>query len=125
MLPVRLTLNNRTYMILGKPDKVIDFAGMFFNPEIEIVEIDTSYVSLTDDIIADMSSANVQEVLDFTKQQGLKRFEVYETHEKVKISMSNEIIRSLSPQQKLLKELIHKLSSQPKVVNIKSGESGT
>ena len=96
--------------------KIMDFAGMFYDPDIKIQEISRVHIYLSDDSIKEMSAKDIQAFKDYCQAGNIRNFQTYEEPKDLSVSMSDEDIKGISPVQSGLKDLINKLTNKPKIV---------
>ena len=96
--------------------KIMDFAGMFYDPEIKIQEISKVHIYLSDEDVKNMTVKEIQAVKEYCKAGNINEFQTYEEPRDLSVTMSGENIRSIDSVQTGLKNLIHKFTNKPKIV---------
>lgn len=96
--------------------KIMDFAGMFYDPDIKIQEISRVHIYLSDENIKEMSAKEIQAVKEYCQASNIGNFQTYEEPKDLSVSMSAEDIQGISPVQSGLKDLITKFTNKPKIV---------
>jgi hypothetical protein len=96
--------------------KIMEFASMFFDPEIKVEEIGRVHIYLSDDACDKMSVKEIQAVKEYCQAANISDFQTYEEPRAVSVSMSGEDINGMNSVQSGLQDLIQKFTNKPKIV---------
>jgi len=96
--------------------KIMEFASMFFDPEIKVEEIGRVHIYLSDDACDKMSVKEIQAVKEYCQAANISDFQTYEEPRAVAVSMSGEDINGMNSVQSGLQDLIQKFTNKPKIV---------
>lgn len=114
---IRLKIGHTNYLLSSENNpKLIEFAGMFFSPEIKFEKIETTYIHVDDKNSKDMSITDLNAIRLYCDEAGINTFQHYETSEPIGISMADEPLKTISPVQEGLEKLIQKAINRPKEV---------
>ena len=114
---IKLKLGDLSYKITSENHKkIMDFASMFFDPEINVQEIRREHIYMKDDDIKVMSLDEVEAVRKYCQSANMNDFQTYESLTDLTVSMSGEDINAMTHAQKGLQDLINKFVNKPKVV---------
>ena len=114
---IRLKVGATEYKVSSdNHKKIMDFAGMFYDPEIKIQEIARVHIYVSDEDKEKMSDKEIKAILEYCQAANIKEFQTYERPEDLSVSMSGENIEGISPVQSGLKDLIQKFTNKPKIV---------
>ena len=114
---IRLKIDNSNYIVSSdNHTKLIEFAGMFFSPEITIEKVASHYISIDRHTSKSMSNADLNAIRLYCDEAGINTFQHYETSEPIGISMADEPLKTISPVQEGLEKLIQKAINRPKEV---------
>lgn len=114
---IKLKLGDLSFKVSSdNHKKIMDFAGMFFDPEIKVQEIRREHIYMTDDNINNMTLEEIEEVRKYCKSANMNDFQTYESLNDITVSMSGEDVSVMTHAQKGLKDLINKSANKPKVV---------
>ena len=114
---IRLKIDNSNYIVSSENHtKLIEFAGMFFSPDITIEKVTSHYVSINSSSSKSMSNAEIQAVKQYCVEAGIDDFQHYETSESIGVSMADEPLNTITPIQEGLQKLIDKAVNKPKLV---------
>ena len=116
-MDIRLKIDNSNYIVSSENHtKLIEFAGMFFSPEITIEKVTSHYVSIDSNSSKNMSNAEIQAVKQYCVEADISDFQHYETSESIGVSMADEPLKTITPIQDGLQKLITKAVNRPKAV---------
>jgi hypothetical protein len=116
-MDIRLKIDNSNYIVSSdNHTKLIEFAGMFFSPEITIEKVTSHYVSIDSNSSKSMSNAEIQAVKQYCVEADISDFQHYETSESIGVSMADEPLKTITPIQDGLQKLITKAVNRPKAV---------
>ena len=116
-MDIRLKIDNSNYIVSSdNHTKLIEFAGMFFSPEITIEKVTSHYVSIDSNSSKSMSNADIQAVKQYCVEADISDFQHYETSESIGVSMADEPLKTMTPIQDGLQKLITKAVNRPKAV---------
>ena len=116
-MQIRLKIDHSEYLLSsGNNAKLIEFAGMFFDPNIKIEKIDTHYIDVDDSNTKKMSVADLQAIKLYCQEAHINTFQSHETSKGIGISMADKPLRTKTPVQEGLEKLITKAVSKPKLV---------
>ena len=114
---IRLKIDHSEYLLTSSINaKLIEFAGMFFDPNIKIEKIDTHYIDVDDSNTKKMSVADLQAIKLYCQEADIRTFQSHETSKVISISMSDEPLKTKTPVQEGLEKLITKAVNKPKLV---------
>ena len=114
---IRLKIDNSNYIVSSdNHTKLIEFAGMFFSPDITIEKVTSHYVSIDSNSSKSMSNAEIQAVKQYCVEADISDFQHYETSESIGVSMADEPLKTITPIQDGLQKLINKAVNRPKAV---------
>ena len=114
---IRLKIDNANYIVSSdNHTKLIEFAGMFFSPEITMEKVTSHYVSIDSNSCKSMSNAEIQAVKQYCVEADISDFQHYETSESIGVSMADEPLNTITPIQEGLQKLINKAVNKPKLV---------
>ena len=114
---IRLIIDHAEYILSSENNsKLIEFAGMFFDPNIKIEKIDTHYIDVDDSNTKQMSVADLQAIKLYCQEADIRTFQSHETSKVISISMSDEPLKIKTPVQEGLEKLITKAVNKPKLV---------
>lgn len=116
-MDIRLKIDNSNYIISSdNHTKLIEFAGMFFSPDITIEKVKSHYISINQSSSKSMSNADIQSIKQYCVEAGIDDFQHHETSESIGVSMADEPLKTITPIQKGLEKLIEKAVNKPKLV---------
>ena len=116
-MQIRLNIGDITYLVNSENNKkLIEFAGLFFDPEITLTEVQDHYIYLREEDVPKLSTKEIQEISDYCTLEKINEFQSYETTMSVSVSMSDDNLRCKNPVQENLENLINKLTNKPKIV---------
>ena len=116
-MKIRLVINSSNYILSSENnDKLIEFAGMFFSPDIKFDKIETTYIDVDDRNSKNMSVADLKAIKLYCDEANISTFQHYETTEPIGISMADEALKAMTPAQEGLENLIQKAVNRPKAV---------
>lgn len=114
---IKLKLGDLSFKVSSdNHKKIMDFAGMFFDPEINVQEIRREHIYMKDSDIENMTMDEVEAIRKYCKSASINEFQTYESLNDITVSMSGEDISVMTHAQKGLQDLIHKSANKPKVV---------
>jgi hypothetical protein len=113
---IRLKIGYSNYLLSGNNPKLIEFAGMFFSPDIKIEKIETTYIDVDEKNSREMSVADLKAIKLYCDEANISTFQHYETTEPIGISMADEALKAITPIQEGLEKLIKKAVNRPKEV---------
>jgi hypothetical protein len=118
-MKIRLKINNTSYLLSSDNNaKLIEFAGMFFSPEIKIESIDGNYLTIDESNSKKMSNADLNTIKKYCADFKIDTFQFYETTNSVAISMADEPLKTKTIDQEGLQKLIKTAENRPKAVNL-------
>ena len=116
-MKIRLVINSSNYILSSENnDKLIEFAGMFFSPDIKFDKIETTYIDVDDRNSKNMNVADLSAIKLYCDEAGINKFQHYETTSPTTISMADEPLKVITPVQEGLEKLIAKAVNRPKAV---------
>ena len=116
-MQIRLKIDHCEYLLSsGNNAKLIEFAGMFFDPHIKIEKINTHYIDVEDSNADKMSVTDLQAIKLYCQEADIRTFQSHETSKVISISMSDEPLKIKTPVQEGLEKLITKAVNKPKLV---------
>lgn len=96
--------------------KIMDFAGMLFDPEIKVQQIKKEHIYMSEDDIKKMDIKEIEAVSKYCQSANMRNFQTYESLEELSVSMSGEDINGINKAQIGLRDLIQKFVNKPKIV---------
>tara|TARA_B100000965_G_C19262244_1_gene613531 strand:+ start:195 stop:548 length:354 start_codon:yes stop_codon:yes gene_type:complete len=116
-LHIRLKVGATEYKVSSENyKKIMDFAGMFYDPDIKIQEISRVHIYVRDEDREKMSDKEKKAIIEYCQAGNIKEFQTYEKPEDLSVSMSGEDIQGINSLQSGLKDLIYKFTNKPKIV---------
>ena len=113
---IRLKIGHSSYLLSGNNPKLIEFAGMFFSPDIKIEQIKSHYIDIDNKNSKDMSVTDLKAIQNYCSEVDIKTFQYHETAEPIGITMADEPLKTITPAQEGLEKLIQKAVNRPKEV---------
>tara|TARA_R100001463_G_scaffold112429_2_gene167438 strand:- start:292 stop:651 length:360 start_codon:yes stop_codon:yes gene_type:complete len=114
---IKLKLGDLNFKVSSENHKkIMDFAGMFFDPEIKVQEIRREHIYVSDDDIKNMTDKELEAIRKYCQSASLSDFQTYESLNDIPVSMSGEDISAMTHAQHGLQDLINKSVNKPKVV---------
>ena len=114
---IRLKIDNSNYIVSSdNHTKLIEFAGMFFSPDITIEKVETHYIDIDHINSKDMTNAEIQAVKQYCIEADINTFQHHETSKSIGVSMADEPLKTMTPIQEGLQKLIDKAVNKPKLV---------
>tara|TARA_R110000850_G_C9887194_1_gene458489 strand:+ start:765 stop:1133 length:369 start_codon:yes stop_codon:yes gene_type:complete len=118
-MKIRLKINHSSYLLSSDNNaKLIEFAGMFFSPEIKIQSIDGNYITIDETNSKKMSNADLNAIKKYCSDCSIDTFQFYETTDSVAISMADEPLKTKTTDQEGLQKLIKTAENRPQAVNL-------
>lgn len=114
---IKLKLGDIDYKISSdNHKKIMDFASMFFDPDIKVEEVSRVHIYVPDDAIKKMSVKELEAIKEYCQAANISDFQTYEEAKAVSVSMSGEDINGINSVQSGLRDLIQKFTNKPKIV---------
>lgn len=114
---IKLKLGDLSFKVSSENHrKVMDFAGMFFDPEIKVQEIRREHIYVRDEDIKNMTDKELETIRKYCQSASMSDFQTYESLNDIPVSMSGEDISVMTHAQQGLLDLINKSVNKPKVV---------
>jgi hypothetical protein len=114
---IKLKLGDLSFKVSSdNHKKIMDFAGMFFDPEIKVQEIRREHIYMKDDDIENMTMDEIEAVRKYCKSANMSDFQTYESLNDITVSMSGEDVSVMTHAQQGLLDLINKSAKKPKIV---------